>query len=143
MALVVTAPSVKVTVVTPDGGRATRILARGAAVPEGVPVPLLTVLLTQGRIAEDVDAIVAEDPNGEPVEIMGVPIAPGENVADAKVIPGVGDEVHVPAGDPVESWTHEQIDAWAARQSPPILLDSTSTKAEKIAALAVIASDNT
>ncbi len=41
-----------------------------------------------------------------------------------------------PEGAPAESWTHKQIDAWAADQTPPIVFVGDATKTEKLAQIA-------
>ena len=50
------------------------------------------------------------------------------------------DGVEVPEGAPGKAWTHEQIDAWAARQPTPILLEAYASKDAKLAAIAAIQS---
>jgi hypothetical protein len=142
MAHVVTAAFVKVSIGSPDGNRVARILARGAIVPEGVPVEALTSLVARGFITE-VDEIVADSLEGEPVVIVGAPTEPGtpEGTSPGAVVVPVGTEgVEVPEGAPEKSWTHAQIDAWAARQPTPILLEADASKDVKLAAIAGIKS---
>jgi hypothetical protein len=85
----------------------------------------------------EVDEIVADDPNGEPVEIVGTPVEPGAPTAPGAVVVPAGTEgVEIPEGAPEKAWTHAQIDAWAARQKPPILLEADASKDAKLEAIA-------
>lgn len=77
------------------------------------------------------------------IEVIDVEDAPEETSApaapegsDAGLVPAGTDGVQVPEGDPAKSWSHEQIDAWGARQSPPIAFDGNASKDVKLDAIA-------
>ena len=90
--------------------------------------------LSSGLVAEleviEVDEVASESADGEADEVIEVDEVASESA----------DGVEVPEGAPGKAWTHEQIDAWAARQPTPILLEAYASKDAKLAAIAAIQS---
>lgn len=78
-----------------------------------------------------------EEADVETVTVEGASADAGASAgADAAVVPAGTEGVEVPEGSPEKAWTHAQIDAWAARQSPPILLEADASKDVKLDAIA-------
>lgn len=79
------------------------------------------------------DEIVSTGEGGEPAVVETAPAAEGD--APAEVTPAGTEGVEIPEGDPTSKWNVKQIDAWAARQDPPILFAEDAVKADKLRAI--------
>lgn len=135
---VATAAVVKVSIGSTSGNRVALLVYRGDLIPEAADTEQVDRLLERGLIA----AVEVDDEDGEPINIVGSPIVPGAPaVPDAVIVPAGTEGVEVPEGAPEKAWTHAQIDAWAARQSPPIALEADASKDVKLAAIAAIEAD--
>lgn len=70
---------------------------------------------------------------GEPVTVETAEAKDGDQPAE--VTPAGTEGVEIPEGDPNSKWTVPQIDAWAAKQNPPILFEEGAVKADKLRAI--------
>lgn len=69
----------------------------------------------------------APDPEPEPEEPVPDPVPVPESEWTDKGYPD---------GDPDESWTHQEIDAWAGQQNPPVEFPRDMNKSDKLAQIA-------
>lgn len=53
------------------------------------------------------------------------------------------EDVQIPEGAPTGEWTNKQIDAWGAKQQPPLQFASNANKTEKLEAVAKAAEQQT
>lgn len=104
MAYIVTGAAAVVTIGSGGGTSLVKFIDQGGILPEGIDDKQIAHLLEVGLIAE------LDEPEAEPV---------------------VDDTPEFPEGDPAESWTVSQLDAYAAAKGVAV----SGKKPEKVAAL--------
>lgn len=82
------------------------------------------------RQKDETDAGAAGD---DAVTVQTAPADAGD--PPAEITPAGAEDVELPEGDPNSKWTVPQLDAWAAKQDPPLVFEEGTIKADKLRAI--------